>query len=172
MPAMNPMTKEPATEEDDRLIIPLDLTEWAAQDVLFKWLNEKIESLNWSNSELADYLARHPQYRPKELLTVLCLAYATGVYASDDIEAKCYRDEPFRSLVGQDIPTIPQIRRFRRENRGLLKWLMTELLRQALKEKYSLGEQLLPPGLRRYLQEVAGERLDLARHMDRANSEF
>ncbi len=171
MIAMSDMTEKTAVDEKDRLVIPLDLTEWVRKEVLSRWLVQKIDALNWTNPELVEYLKRHPEYRPQGLLTVLTLAYATGVYASEDIEALCFKEEPFRSVAGKDIPTIPQIRRFRRENRGLLKWLLAETLKKALREKYALGDTLLPPGLRRYLQELAVERLNLARHMDHSSSE-
>ena len=54
------------------------------------------------------------------------------------------------------------------KNRGLLKWLLTEMLKRALRARFGLGDGLLPAGLRRFLVETADVRLDIARHVDRA----
>ncbi len=160
------MTQEAPEPREDRLIFPFDLREWAPTEILSRCIREKIETLNWGNPELIAYLSRHPKYRPKELLTLLSWAYSTGVFESQVIEQNCFSDAGYRSICVDFTPTAAQLSRFRRENRGLLKWIMAEILKEALKEKYSLGNTLLPAGLRRFLVNTAVERLDLARHMD------
>jgi hypothetical protein len=45
-----------------------------------------------------------------------------------------------------------------------------ELFKRVLREKFELGDTLLPAGLRRYLVDAATARLDVARDIDRAAS--
>jgi Transposase domain (DUF772) len=155
-------------ESEERLVLPWDLTEWVEKKQLLQWADEEIGGLDWSSLELAEHLKAHPEYRPKSMLCLLTYAYATGVYESDEIVRNCYEDEAFRTFARDWIPTAHAIARFRRDNRGLLKWALEQLLKRALRSKYSLGDMLLPPGLRRHLMDLAAERLNMARHMDRA----
>lgn len=156
-------------EQQERLVFPWDLTEWVEKDQLLQWVKEEIGSLDWSNPELLEHLSAHPEYRPKSMLSLLTYAYATGVYESEEIVRNCCEDDAFRSLFPSYAPTPNAIGRFRREHRGLLKWALEQLLKRALRAKYSLGDTLLPSRLRRYVMDLAIERLNMARHMDRAS---
>jgi hypothetical protein len=163
------MTLEMQTSEpQERLVLPWDLTEWVEKKQLLQWVEEEIGSLDWSSPALVEYLQAHPEYQPKAMLCLLTYAYATGVYESDEIVRNCYENEAFRALAQGRAPTTNAIGRFRRDNRGLLKWALEQLLKRALRLKYSLGDTLLPAGLRRYLMDLAVERLNVARQMDRA----
>jgi transposase len=159
-------------QREDRLTLPHDLSEWVEKETLLEWTVGQIEILNWENPQLVKYLETHPQYRPKTLLRLLSFCYATGVFAAEDIEANCFSDVFCRFICESDPPLAREISRFRRENRGLLKWLLAELLKQVLKKKFNLGNTLFPAGLRRFVENVALERLDLARHLDRAGHEM
>ena len=162
------MLEMQTTEPQERLVLPWDLTEWVEKRQLLQWTEQAIGSLDWSSPELLEYLRAHPEYQPKSMLSLLTYAYATGVYESDEIVRNCYEDAAFRALSHGQVPTTNSIGRFRRDNRGLLKWALEQLLKRALRAKYSLGDGLLPSGLRRHLMDLAVERLNMARHMDRA----
>ena len=153
----------------DRIGWPWDLREWAAQDRLLEWAKAEIETLDWQNAKLVAYLHAHPEYRPKMLLTLLTYAYVTGVYAAEDITDQCYSEETLRRICEQYPPTTPSVMNFRRENRGLLKWCLAQVLKRALRENFALGDSLLPAGLRKYIADAALTRLDLARHLDRSS---
>ena len=153
---------------EEKLQIPLDLSEWCERKSLLTWIQEEVETLDWSNPELTAYLRLHPTYQPKAMLSLLTLAYATGTFESEEIVRLCHGDETFRGLAqGSDL-SPSELGRFRRENRGLLKWGLNEILKRALREKFALGNDLLPAGLRHLLTETASVRLDIARHVDRA----
>jgi transposase len=156
------------TEPDGKLVLPWDLTDWVDKEQLLHWIKDEVGSLDWSNPELLAYLKAHPDYRPKTMLCLLTYAYAIGVYESEEMVRNSYEDEVFRALCESHPPTTNAIGRFRRENRGLLKWALEQLLKRALRARYSLGDMLLPSGLRRHLMDLALERLNMARHMDRA----
>ena len=158
----------PTSRTTDRIGWPWDLREWVSQDRLFNWIEYEIGLLDWQNPKLVAYLRAHPDYRPRVLLTLLTYGYATGVYGAEDIAEQCYADATFRRLCEQHPPSASSIIAFRRENRGLLRWCLTQVLRRALKEKYALDDGLMPPGLRKAIADAAVTRLDLARHLDRS----
>ncbi|MEW6157899.1 MAG: hypothetical protein AB1813_10735 [Verrucomicrobiota bacterium] len=147
---------------------PLDLSEWVPAETLWHWSQAEVESLNWSDPEVTRFLERQPQGHPKELLQALGFAYATGLFASDEI-SRSWPVHPFlKQLIPADNPDPTLIERFRRENRGLLKWLIVQLLKRVFRERFS-WDQLMPAGLKRGIVEEAVARLDIARHMDRGD---
>ena len=157
-----------ARSEEERFSLPWDLTQWIDAQTLRGWVDEEIDALDWSNPELATLLVQNPRFRPRILLTLLSYAYATGTYESEEISVLCASDPAFREICGEDTPATRALERFRRENRGLLKWVLVQVFKRALREKHGLNTSFLPSGLKQYLVELATERLNLARHMDRA----
>src|SRR5437899_773876 len=110
----------------EKLEIPLDLSEWCQRETLVAWIKEELEGLDWANPELIAYLSAHPSYQPKAWLSLLTLGYVTGNFESEEIVRCCYADEAFRSLCSGAFPSPPELGRFRRDNRGLLKSLLAE----------------------------------------------
>jgi hypothetical protein len=102
------------------------------------------------------------------LFSLLAYAYCTGVYESREISHLCSTDSVLRAICGEHLPSTRLLERFRRENRGVLKWLLVQILKRALRAKHNLNTSMLPSGLKQHLVNLATERLDLARHMDRA----
>lgn len=154
--------------DKDELRIPLDLSQWIDRGVLKTWVREEIETLDWANPELETYLKAHPDFRPKALLILMVYAYANGLMESEEIISALTTNADLRQIWAGPGPTTKEIGRFRRENRPLLKWGLVQILKRAIQEKMNLGDIRFPSGLRQALVESAGERLDLARHMDRA----
>jgi hypothetical protein len=161
-------TRMEPPERTDRLEIPWDLSEWMDRKRLLQSLVEDIDTLDWSNPELIEFLRQHPEYQPKMLLQLLTYAYATGTFESERVEVIYNEEETFRSLNWRVPLRVTCIKRFRRENRGLLKWSLVQVLQKAFQKRFELGDRLLPAGLKRLLIENASERLDLARHLDQA----
>jgi hypothetical protein len=157
--------EEPAVQ-DEEFGLPADLGEWATPCELMEWIEEEVEKLDWKNPEVVDYLRLHADYRPKALLCLLSFAYASQVLGSEEIVRRCYNDTIYRLLCEGKAPRAQQLIRFRRENRGLLKGILTYVFIRAVREHFRLGTILLPPGLKRYLLDNAVDRLNTARHMD------
>ncbi len=88
--------QEPSIE---KFSVPLDLTEWIDAQTIRAWVKEEIDTLDWSNPELAKVLALHSNLRPRELLTILGYAYAVGIYESEEISRLCTTDRIFRELA-------------------------------------------------------------------------
>ncbi len=154
----------------DEFELPLDLSEWVEPGVLADWVEELVDSLDWQNPELQAFLKTNPRFQPRPLLALLLHAYAMGRFESREVAEECYRDPKLRRWFADHAPVAKTLSLFRRENRGLLKWGLMELLKRSFRQKYGLGDGLLPAGLRRHLEDMAVSRVDIARHMDRGGS--
>ena len=156
------------TKAAGRFSLPWDLSTWSARERLLEALLTEIDSLDWGNPELVQLLSANPAFQPRFLLALLGFAYATGTCESEDLVTLYHHDPLLQARLPAQAPTTQGITRFRRENRGLLKWCLSQLFKQAVRDKYEMGAQLLPAGLRRHLENAATTRLDIARHCDRA----
>jgi hypothetical protein len=158
----------PRDRDEERLSVPWNITEWVNGETIRGWVEEEIAALDWSNPELLKFLGENANFRPRVLLTILSYAYSIGNYESEEISQLCAADGTLRSICGQPVPSTRALERFRRDNRGLLKWVLVQILKRALRAKYGLNPTVMPAGLKNHLVELATERLDVARHMDRA----
>src|SRR6059036_2127856 len=133
-----------------RFSLPMDLTPWVGKETLLAWTVEEVERLNWANPELVAYLRANPAFQPKLLLCLLTYCYASGTFGSEDISqsgdaaaiqrtlAGCTpasigglirnteTGQAVRSLCGDAPPSGNVMKRFRRENHGLLKWCLAQ----------------------------------------------
>lgn len=148
--------------------LPLNLSELVAPEVLAGWVEQLVGSLDWQNQELQVFLRKNPRYQGRQLLSLLLHAYALGQFSSSEIVESSFRDPQLRRWFGKAAPAVKTLSLFRRHNRGLIKWGLMELLKRSFRQKHDLGEGLLPAGLRRFLEETAIARVDIARHMDRS----
>jgi hypothetical protein len=153
------------------LVFPLDLSEWVARPLLREWIIADVESLNWENTDLKKVLETHRDFEAMAVMKTLTFGYATAIFSSASIVQCCSQDPEFHSIRPKLPPRTEEFTQFRRLNRVLLKWSLAQVLTRALKTQFIEGDsiQVLPPGLRRYVVENATERLDIARHIDRAS---
>ena len=158
------------TRMQEDLALPLDLSSWVPSAQLSQWIMSSVATLDWTNAALMELLRKHPDFEPKALLNTMTFAYVLGVFSSDEIARRCSEDTAFRSVRPKLPPVAREIRRFRKENRGLLKWCLVSVLTCVLRTRFIEGEsiEIFPAGLRRFLILNATERLDIARHMDRS----
>lgn len=70
-------------------------------------------------------------FQPRSMLAMLVYCYASGIYGSWDVEQKMYEDPEFRALCGREYPDWRRLRRFRRENREVLRRTLAESFRNA-----------------------------------------
>ncbi len=82
--------------------------------------------------------ARHLQ--PEIMLAVLSYCYASGVYASAEIENRLWRDDAFLARFDQQLPTAPRIRQFRRQHRQKI----IHVIETALKAQRERGAAAQP----------------------------
>src|SRR5436190_8066841 len=124
----------------EKFNLPWDLTEWLDRAKLCSGILEDINSLDWSNQELVEFLRANPNYRAQFLLTLLTYAYVMGVCESEEVADLCFHDEEVKKLLSGPPPSATAITRFRRENRGLLKWSVALTFKRAVREHFELGE--------------------------------
>lgn len=155
-------------EPPRKLSVPWDLSEWLDKSRLLARITEDIDSLDWKNPEMIEFLRANPNFQARFLLILITYAYALGVCESEEVVEVYYRDAELRSRLPGQPPSPRAITRFRRENRGLLKWSVAQVMKHALRSRFELGDITLPPGLRRMLNDAAATRLDVGRHMDRS----
>jgi hypothetical protein len=105
-------------------------------------------------------------------LCLLTWAYAAGVFESEEVTQACFQHSFLQSLCSNKPPSSTAVARFRRENRGLLRWSLVQVFKRVLKDRFKLADSFWPAGLNLYLADTAVQRLDLARQMDRGSSGF
>jgi hypothetical protein len=156
---------EPSSE---KLAFPSDLTEWVEKQELLSWIVEDVDSLDWSNPELLDFLRANPAFQPRFLLVLMSFSYALGICESGDA-AELYFSEPALKRIFPDGTASPaMITRFRRDHRGLVKWCVAQAFKRAVRIHFALGDGMIPAGLRRLATDAATARVDLGRHLDRS----
>lgn len=160
----------PLKTEKEELSIPLDLSQWVPTSQLREWIMADIATLNWTSDELMELLRQQPDFEPKALLNTMTLAYTTGIFTAEEIARRCSTDVEFRAVRPKLPPIASELKAFRKENRGLFKWVLAKTITRALRAQFVDGNDVesLPMGLSRYVVENAIERLDIARHMDRS----
>lgn len=158
-----------ATAERGVLSFPLDLSEWVPVSQLREWIMTDVATLDWTNPDLMELLRQFPDFEPKALLNTMTLGYATGIFSAEEIARRCSTDVEFRRVRPKLPPEATELKAFRRENRGMFKWALAKIITRAFRTQLIDSDSFenLPLGLRRAVVDNAGERLDIARHMDR-----
>ncbi len=159
-------TRQRMTETTDPLGLPWNLADWVIKEQLLEWIAEAVGALDWENPEVVDFQRQHPEFRPKTLLMLLTYAYATGLYAVDDIADECLTDETCWTITGGEPPAVEEMVPFRRQTRWLVSRLLLELFKRVLKAEYRLDDSRLPRWLELQLAEAAKLRTDIAQEMD------
>jgi hypothetical protein len=155
-------------EPPRKLSIPWDISEWLDKPSLLARITEDIDSLDWNNPGMIEFLRANPNFQARLLLVLITYAYAMGICESEEVAELYYGESELRRQLPGQPPSPKAITRFRRENRGLLKWSITQAIKHALRSRFELGDATLPPGLRRMLSDAAATRIDVGRHMDRS----
>ena len=146
--------------------LPWDFREWCDASQLRSWITAEIHSLDWANPEVVAHLRQRPGYDPRALLILMSYCYLTALFESDEIQRRCEADPAYGEIAGARFtPGAAGLTQFRRENRGLLKWVLVQVMKKAIRSR--VGEFPLPAGLKRRIVDAAVARLDLARQMDR-----
>lgn len=161
------LTEGQALVRGGELTLPWNLGEWIAPATLRTWVDEEIATLDWGNPAVVEFLRQRPRYEPRKLLHLVTQAYLTGTFEAEEIQSRCHTDAEFRHITGELWrPAASEISRFRRENRGLVKWVLAQIMRRALRTH--LGDVPLPAGLKRRILDAAVSRMDYARQMDQS----
>lgn len=107
-------------DHDTPLLLPPDLRQWVPPDHLVHFLMDAVGELDLRGVRVNERGTGDPQYPPRLLLGLLIYSYATGVFASRQIEAATHDRVAVRLLCADTHPDHDTICTFRRENRALL----------------------------------------------------
>ena len=107
-------------DHDTPLLLPPDLRQWVPADHLVHFLMDAVGELDLRGVRVNERGTGDAQYPPRLLLGLLIYSYATGVFASRQIEAATHDRVAVRLLCADTHPDHDTICTFRRENRELL----------------------------------------------------
>jgi len=107
-------------DHDTPLLLPPDLRQWVPPDHLVHFLLDAVGELDLRGVRVNERGTGDAQYPPRLLLGLLIYSYATGVFASRQIEAATHDRVAVRLLCADTHPDHDTICTFRRENRALL----------------------------------------------------
>ena len=147
--------------------LPLDLTTWVDHATLLVWIAEEILRLDWNNPLVIERLKQHPEYRPKTMLALLCLAYSSEVFSSQDIRARCHSHPEFALPCDGEVPFADELTRFRRKNRLLIAEVLARVFKKLL--QFQCGSAAVSDISEKEIHDTALARLGIARHMDACN---
>ncbi|MFO1499360.1 MAG: hypothetical protein U1G07_13355 [Verrucomicrobiota bacterium] len=72
-------------------------------------------------------------------LVLLTYFYATGVYASEEVETSACCSREIQQIFGRNVPSAPALQRFRRQHRHVLTGCLTEVLLRVLEADRANG---------------------------------
>ncbi len=114
--------------------LPADLRQWVNEATLVGWILEIVCDALEGYSPAPAFVADGPPV--PMMLTALTYCYATGRYASEDIEAATAADRTIHYLCMHQFVTASAIRRFRRAHRALIHSCLTSLHRKAWRHRF------------------------------------
>jgi len=117
------------------MFLPPDLRDWVPQDHLVHFVLDAVEALPLSQFRLNHRGTGSEQYPPRLLLALLIYSYATGTFASRQIEALTHYDVAVRFLCANTHPDHDTLCTFRRENKALLQETFVQVLQLAAELK-------------------------------------
>ena len=115
-------------DRSQRLLLPLDLNEWVADDDLAHFIVEAVERVDMHAFKISRTGSGKAQYHPRMMLGLLVYCYANGIFSSRKIEQASYRNISVRFIAANTHPDHDTIAKFRRENAGAFKTAFAQIL--------------------------------------------
>jgi transposase len=115
-------------DRSQRLLLPLDLNEWVADDDLAHFIVEAVERVDMHAFKISRTGSGKAQYHPRMMLGLLVYCYANGIFSSRKIEQASYRNVSVRFIAANTHPDHDTIAKFRRENAGAFKTAFAQIL--------------------------------------------
>ena len=114
----------------DGFILPDDLSVYIGKKTLVKLILDAVEGLNARTAGREAVSTGNPDSQPAMMLTLLTYCYATGVYASTDIELNMQHDRMIRYLCAKNYLDLPVLREFRRYSRDRIRECLAAVLQR------------------------------------------
>ena len=113
------------------MLLPPDLRDWVPADHLVHFVIDAVEQLDLSKARVNERGTGSEQYPPAMLLGLLIYNYATGRFASRQIEQATYENVAVRLLSADTHPDHDTLCTFRRENAALIGSAFAQVLEMA-----------------------------------------
>jgi hypothetical protein len=111
--------------------LPDDLNELASEEWIVRTTLEVVARVEWpAGTETFSTWDRTP-YRAPILLTLLTYSYARGIFPSEEIRQRLYRDPVLHYLCCKEYPDEEVLRAFRRKHERLLEQCVGDVLMRA-----------------------------------------
>jgi len=105
---------------------------------------DAVQAVDWPGKGKEFALRSGEELTSDSLMTVVVYCYATGVYASPEIEQRCIHDPEARRLCLGKAPGWKSIRQFRKTHRQAVKQCLAHICEQALRIRFGDGESEPP----------------------------
>ncbi len=122
------MTNFRSYDRSQRLLLPLDLNEWVADDDLAHFIVEVVERVDIGAFSISRTGSGKAQYHPRMMLGLLVYCYASGIFSSRKIEQASYRNVSVRFIAANTHPDHDTIAKFRRDNAGAFQAAFAQIL--------------------------------------------
>ncbi len=103
-------------DRSQRLLLPLDLNEWVAEDDLAHFIAEAVERVDMHAFSVSRTGSGKAQYHQRMMPGLLVYCYSSGIFSSRKIEQGTYRNVPVRFIAANTHPDHDTIAKFRRDN--------------------------------------------------------
>ncbi len=103
-------------DRSQRLLLPLDLNEWVADDDLAHFIVAACERVDMHAFKVSRTGSGKAQYHPRMMLGLLVYCYANGIFSSRRIEQATWRHVSVRYITANTHPDHDTIATFRRIN--------------------------------------------------------
>jgi transposase len=121
-------------DREQCLLLPPSLRDWLPEGHPVFFISEVVDGLDLSDL-ISDYDSPDgkgaPPYHPRLLLGVLVYGYATGVFSSRKLAAKCVDDVAFRYLAAQQTPDFRTFIKFRSRHLERFRGLFVQVVEVA-----------------------------------------
>src|SRR5262245_4894103 len=126
-------------------ILPDDLSVYIGKKTLVKLILTAIEDLDARTYGYGAGATGGPAFQPAMMLTLLTYCYATGAYASTDIELGMQHDQMIRYLCAKNYVNLQALREFRRYSRDRIKECLATVLRRVWELRFCDEDARLMP---------------------------
>jgi len=118
-------------DRDTALLLPPDMRTWVPADHLVHFILDAVEQLDLGAARVNERGTGSEQYPPSLLLGLLIYSYATGVFASRQIERSTFDSVAVRVLCADTHPDHDTLCAFRRQNAALVQRAFAQVLELA-----------------------------------------
>jgi len=116
-------------------LLPSSLEQWFDSNTITRLTLDAVSSVRGCTNNFHSPEQSYCRLNDKMLLTLLVYSYATGLYASQEIEEALNSNATIKYLCARERPDWLVLRNFRRANRPLICMALVELFQASLEKR-------------------------------------